>query len=321
MILLKENQDDIFLFFCIYNKEVISIKNIIEYFYKISVLELHYKANMYFFRYGTDWYLFIPAQRTEAELLEIHQLIKNNQLYDQIIQNIDNHYLTQTKRGYYILVRKSANATNFNLESSIIQSRLSLIFVNNYQNINRTNWVEMWSKKIDYIEYQLLHIESKYPIISKSINYYIGMTEASISYLNNNFSWTDELNIRGVISHKRVVSNNFNNAMNIVVDHFARDVSEYLKYIFINNEYNYSDIDAFLRRCDLTEDDVKLIYARLMYPSYYFDLYDKIVNGNEEEKKILTLISRSVEYEIFVKNIYTMLFKVDSSIFSIGWIN
>ena len=296
-----------------------AIKSVIEYFYKISVLELHCNENVYFFNYKTDEYIFIPSQRTELELLEIYQLTENNQLYDQIVLNIEKKYLTYTKKEYYVLLKKS-KLNDGNFEQIITQSKQMPVYPIKYKNIDRTNWVEMWSKKIDYIEYQLLHIESKYPIISKSINYYIGMTETAISYLNNNFSLVNNDNVKCVISHKRVVKNNFNNPMNIVVDYFARDVAEYLKYIFIRDEYNYSDIDNFFKRCNLSEGDAKLIYARLMYPSYYFDLYDRVINGNDDEKKILLLISRCLEYEEYVKNIYNMLINGYSNIFAAEWI-
>lgn len=296
------------------------IKNVIEYFYKISVIKLHCKENIYFFYCENDEYVFMPSQRNEMELLEISQLTENNFLYDQLVLNVDKKYLTYTKKGYYVLLKKSKNKENYDFEQIIIQSKLVPIYPIKYKNIDRTNWIKMWSDKIDYIEYQLLHIENKYPIISKSINYYIGMTETAISYLNNNFSSLSKGTVNAVISHKRVVDNNFNNPMNIIVDYFARDISEYLKYIFIIDEYNYSKIDTFLEQCDLSEEDVKLIYARLMYPSYYFDLYDRIISGSDEEKKILSLVSRSVEYEEYVKNVYNLLLNRHSSLFSTEWI-
>lgn len=260
----------------------------------------------------------MPAQRTELELIEVHSLTDSRELYDQLIQNIEKKYLTQTSKGYYVLLKKSNNIQQIDLENTIIQSKLNPIWFENYQSIDRTDWVKMWTKKIDYIEYQLLHIENKYPIISKSINYYIGMTETAISYLTNNLVNKNKSNI--VISHKRVVVVNFNNPMNIIVDYFARDISEYLKYIFIKNEYNYFDIVTFINKCNLSETDSKLVYVRLMYPSHYFDLYDRIISGNDEEKKILSLISRSVEYEKYIKNIYAILTKNYSNIFAAEWL-
>jgi hypothetical protein len=297
---------------------VIPIKNIIEYFYKIPVLKILNKGSIYSFKYNSNEYIFMPAQRTELELTEIHHLTNKNNLYDKLIQNIEKKYLTLTSKGYYILLKKSTDV-KINLENIIVKSKLTPILFENYQSINRTDWVKMWTKKIDYVEYQLLHIENKYPLISKSINYYIGMTETAISYLTDNTINKNETNV--VISHKRVVTeDNFNNPMNIIVDYFARDISEYLKYIFIKDDYNYADIILFLNKCDFSESDGKLIYARLMYPSHYFDLYDRIISGNDDEKKILSLISRSVEYEKYVKNIYAILTKNYSNIFTTEWI-
>lgn len=305
------------LFFCIYNKEVIAIKNIIEYFYKISNLELHRKGDFYYFTLEPNDYLFIPLARTELELLEINQIIKDDLLYDQLVLNIENHYLTQTQKGYFVLIRKSR--ANFSLEQSIIQEKSRILSTTNYVNIDRTNWKDLWSKKIDYIEYQLLHIESRYPLISKSINYYIGMTETAISYLNDFYSKNAKMGLLPTISHKRILKDNFNSPMNIITDYRARDISEYLKYLFIENTYNYDKISIFLKKCELTETDSQLIYARLLYPSFYFDLYDQIVSGLIEEKKILPLLSRSKEYEDFVRMIYSLL-NEKQTILKAGWI-
>lgn len=284
----------------------------------MPILKMVNKDNIYSFKYGSNEYIFMPSQRTELELTEIHRLTDNKYLYDQLIQNIEKQYLTQTDKGYYVLFKKQVNDQKLSLESAIVQSELTPILYSDYKNIDRTNWTKMWVKKIDYIEYQLLHIENKYPIVSKSINYYIGMTETAIAYLNNNLINKNESSV--VISHKRVVEVNFNNPMNIIVDYFARDISEYLKYIFIKDNYDYSTIDSLLHDCSFSESDIRLIYARLMYPSYYFDLYDRIINGNDDEKKILTLISRSAEYEKYIKTIYALLTKNHHNIFTAEWL-
>lgn len=184
------------------------------------------------------------------------------------------------------------------------------------------DWAELWSKKIDYIEYQLTHIENKYPIVAKSIHYYIGMTEAAISYLNFFYSKEALNNMKEqkYISHIRIDENNFSNPLNITVDYFARDVSEYLKYIFIINSYDYDEINAFLKSCNLSDFEAALTYARLIYPSYYFDMYDNIVNNLIDEKKIVTTIARVNEYECYIKKIHTLLSEQNHNILDIKWI-
>ena len=49
--------------------------------------------------------------------------------------------------------------------------------------------------------------------------------------------------------------------------------------------------------------------GRLLYPSYYFEVYDEIFLGQEKEKKITEIISKVDEYELFLKKIHLYLLK------------
>ena len=50
-----------------------------------------------------------------------------------------------------------------------------------------------------------------------------------------------------------------------------------------------------------------MLFARLLYPSYYFDIYEKIVNTNDKSEKLLKVISLNVEYEKFLKKAYELI--------------
>lgn len=248
---------------------------------------------------------------------EVNRVIQSDTLYDQLVLNIENRYLTQTQKGYFVLIKKSKS--NLSIEENIIREKMKGISKSSCINIDRTNWKELWSKKIDYIEYQLMHIENKYPLISKSVNYYIGMTETAISYLNDIYSKNKDNVLLPVISHRRILDIDFNNPMNIIVDYRARDISEYLKYLFFQNSYSYDRISVFLKQCNLNEVDCRLIYARMLFPSFYFDLYDQIVNELIPEEKLISLLNRSKEYEEFIEVIYNILNEREV-VLKAGWI-
>ena len=55
-----------------------------------------------------------------------------------------------------------------------------------------------------------------------------------------------------------------------------------------------------------------MLYARLLYPSYYFDLYEKIMNNEVEEDALIDIISLVTEYEIFLKKVYVLISKYSS---------
>ena len=52
-----------------------------------------------------------------------------------------------------------------------------------------------------------------------------------------------------------------------------------------------------------------MLYARLLYPTYYFDIYEKVVNQNEDSMKLLPIIKKSEEYNIFLKEAYHLISK------------
>lgn len=266
--------------------------------------------------YNDNNYKFTMVYRNELELIAVNEVISGNNLYDHIVPNINNQLVTQIYNRYYILIRKSKYKRD--IEQLIFNNSKDLVLYNHLDSINHSNWVELWSKKIDYIEYQLEHFENKYPNIEKSINYYIGMVENAIFYIShiNNIS---SVNNNLSISHIRVLGNDINNPQNIIIDHKSRDISEYLKFIFINDKYNYENIRVLLQSQNLDTTACKMVYGRLFYPTFYFDIYSQIINGQIEEDKILKITDRVLEYEDFIINIYEILNQIQK-IPRISWL-
>ena len=80
------------------------------------------------------------------------------------------------------------------------------------------DWKKLWEEKIDYYEYQMSQLSSKYILLKNSFDYYVGLSENAISLLN----YIKEKDIRFYICHKRINNNekldNFFNPTNFVVD-------------------------------------------------------------------------------------------------------
>ena len=64
--------------------------------------------------------------------------------------------------------------------------------------------------------------------------------------------------------------------------------------------------------------DYMLLYIRLLFPSYYFDMYYEILNGRREED-ILLITSKASLYEKMLKDIYN-IFKSYVNIINILWL-
>lgn len=295
---------------------MITLKNIIEYFYNLKIDTLHKNTNRYEFEIDKNRYYLILSYRYEKELEQIENLIKNNQNFDQIIHNINSKLITNISGKNYLLLKKSNKKTS--IEDEILNYYKILLPSQLYFNIDRTDWVYLWSEKIDYIEYQKTHLKGEYPLLEESINYFIGMAENAIMYIRNCFNENNDSDDI-VLSHKRITNKEFNSPVNLIVDHRSRDISEYLKYLFFNNNYDYIKISQYLQKLNLNNYMYRLLYGRMLFPTFYFDKYDDIVNKNESEKEILIILKRVEAYEDFLKNIYSII-NQNTAIKKVDWL-
>ena len=292
------------------------MKNIIEYFYNLKIDTLHKNRNRYEFEINKNRYYLFLAYRYEKELEQIENLIKDNKNFDQIIRNINSKLMTNINGKNYLLLEKSNKKTA--IEDELLNYYKVLLPSQLYFNIDRTDWVYLWSEKIDYIEYQKIHLKGEYPLLEESINYFIGMAENAIMYVRNCFKEDNNLDDI-VLSHKRIISKEFNSPINLIVDHRSRDISEYLKYLFFTNDYDYIKINQYLQKLNLNSYMYKLLYGRMLFPTFYFDKYDDIVNKNKSEKEILTILKKVEAYEDFLKNIY-LIINQNTAIKKVDWL-
>lgn len=292
------------------------MKNIIEYFYNLKIDTLHKNRNRYEFEINKNRYYLVLAYRYEKELEQIENLIKDNKNFDQIIRNINSKLMTNINGKNYLLLEKSNKKTS--IEDELLNYYKVLLPSQLYFNIDRTDWVYLWSEKIDYIEYQKIHLKGEYPLLEESINYFIGMAENAIMYVRNCFKEDSNLDDL-VLSHKRIISKEFNSPINLIVDHRSRDISEYLKYLFFTNDYDYIKINQYLQKLNLNSYMYKLLYGRMLFPTFYFDKYDDIVNKNKSEKEILAILKKVEAYEDFLKNIY-LIINQNTAIKKVDWL-
>ena len=170
-----------------------------------------------------------------------------------------------------------------------------------FKGLNASNWKSLWMQKIDYFEYQVSEFGLKYPLVRESIGYYIGMAENAICMIND-YTLNDSL----YLQHRRIDANSryydFYNPLNLIFDTRVRDFCEYYKSNFIYNLRYKEDIKIinYLEKNNYTTNELKLFYIRMFFPSFYFDLYEKVVNNNEDEKMLKKILLRVNEYQLFL---------------------
>ena len=284
------------------------MKNILEFFYQI-VLNDEINQQGYFF-YNNNLFELKEYNRSQEEIkglviLNNYMLIHNITI-TRIILNINNEPLSFYNNKYYVLLKIDYRNVYNNCYNSYRSPNIKEL-----DSLKRNNWSLLWSVKVDYIEYQVSHLIHKYPILYKTVNYYIGLSENAIMAFNM-LNVHEEL----YISHRRL--NDVFDPTELVIDYKVRDISEYIKNTFFYKEDSYDEIINYIRTLRLEKMDYMLLYIRLLFPSYYFDMYYEILNGRREED-ILLITSKASLYEKMLKDIYN-IFKSYVNIINISWL-
>ena len=230
---------------------------------------------------------------------------------NKIINNIFNQAITFHDGKNYCLI-----LVNYEYDDKSSLKFIPAFIDKKIDILRRNDWGKLWSIKVDYIEYQLKHLKNSYPLINASVNYYIGLAENAISY----FNMLNLSNVSLYFQHRRLDNNNIYNPLELVIDYKVRDISEYIKNNFINNKMTIYTIKKYINNLYLENIDYILLYVRLLYPSYYFDLYEEIINDNKNEKEIVKVTNLSESYEELLYEVY-LIIRRKVNIIGIDWIN
>lgn len=280
------------------------MKNTIMYYYDFDNPTIYKWNKKIYIKCNNEKYLFQPVY-SEEELIEIYNLLSRSNQYYRIVRNKFNNLVTIYQGQKFTLLRLNEVRTA-DYEREVFNH---IYIPSSKYSIDRSNWYFLWSEKNDYFEYQLSHISGKYPLIDESIDYYIGLAETAISYIKYNNTNNSNNNYENLsICHRRVNKDNIFNPLNVVVDHKERDIAEYLKYLFFSRQNSEQKIIDVINTHKCTISGYYRIYARLLYPSYYFDIYEGIINEQIPEDELKKIIDRIDEYELYLQTIFDILY-------------
>ena len=305
------------------------MKETIMYYYNIDVDVLEENDGKYHFKYKNRDYFFVFYNRNLEELDDIITCVFNMKekgiLVNDIIMNINGSFLTSINGFNYILMSVVNPKEEFDIFDIVnIASKLHLN--NKTSKLYRNNWGTLWMQKIDYFEYQIRELALNKPVVKDSFSYYIGLAENAISYVNNINARFPNVSSAVVLAHRRVFypnyKLNFFNPLSFIFDLEVRDVAEYLKAMFfaIDTEYEVlEDLKSYLSIRSLSVYDASMLYARLLYPSYYFDIYEEVMNKERDEEDLVSVIKKADLYEDFLKKAYLEIIKY-AMIEKIDWL-
>lgn len=292
------------------------MKEYIEYDYGIIIKEIFETEECTFFQYDNAFFLFSKFKRDQKDIEDIIELskevkIKKLNSFD-IILNKDNNILTNINNELYVLLKLTKDfketidildVINYNSKLKISKSKIP-----DYKN----DWNKLWSEKVDYYEYQLNQLGCEKNIILESFSYYLGLAENAISIVvdcNKKYNYGANENL--VVCHRRLYYPNYKlnyfNPISYIIDLEVRDVAEYIKSIFFSKEDAFLELKTYLKSVKLSPYLYQMLYARLLFPTYYFDLYDKAIIDENYEENLMKVINKVNEYEFFLKDAYKLI--------------
>lgn len=297
------------------------MNNYIDYYYNLYPNTIEKVGRNYRFFLNNEKYYIIMYERNLEEmdtLVKLNkEMIERGSLVHEIVLTKDGKAVFLCDNNSYALLRVYINE-NIPIKIEDIFYMLDYndtIKPNNI--IGRMNWANLWSSKVDYFEYHIGHLIKKYPYIYKTIDYYLGLAENAISYVKDIKTPASLISI----CHRRigVTSTLFDlyNPFNLVIDYKVRDIAEYIKSVFfygenscvegvVNSENMIVDkcniiLERIFKKYLFDNEALKLLFARLLFPSYYFDLYENVIDNSLNENVISCIIKKSSAYEEFLK--------------------
>jgi len=291
------------------------MRNIVIYYYNLNPTNIHQKDNMYYFKIDNERYFLYPLLRNDKELNSIYQInieLLNKKIpVHQIILNKQNNIITTVNDMQYVLFKSFVKKNDLINIYDILDLSNDTIIKKQDIVLDKSNWPLLWEAKNDYLEYQVSQFGIKYPVICETFSYYIGLAENAILYAKNTNidlkpSYMDSL----VISHRRITDKttlfDLYNPLEFVIDFKVRDIAEYIKFkFFYNRETLWEEINIIFNKNQISDYSARMLFARLLYPTYYFDLYDEIIDREDvDERKLVEIVEKQEEYEEFLADIY-----------------
>ncbi len=289
------------------------MENILNYYYNLVIKKIEEKGDSYFIYTDDGLYLLnkLIVEVTELENI-INYLNNTKEPYHLLVLNKDKELYTTIEEEKYVLFKVRCD---LNLEIN------PLIF-SSYVLKGSYNWADVWSKRIDYYETQLNEVVSDVNVFY-AMNYYIGLTENAISFYNNLIEMYGTNDLIYSISHRKIGSPikaiSYYNPSNMLIDLNVRDIAEYIKMSFFEDILTDSEILSIVNNLNFNNVMANMFLVRLLYPSYFFNLYDEYIESKEINKKIFLYMKKSHEYESLVTKIYSRL-SVKNDIKAYMWI-
>lgn len=275
------------------------MKEFIEYNYDLRCDDLAILNNLLYFKHLDKFYIISNFNRDEVEFEKVlNYLISNNLKSLKVVMNKKGSYISEFNGKKYVVMESDC-------ENEIIDFPIcigGLINENNY-------WNEIWENRVVQLEKHKSELSLNKDIFY-ILNYYIGLIEICIYNYNlliRKYGQKNGLSIQ----HNRIefpmYSFSYYNPVNYLFDFEFRDFAEYLKMRFFYSDFSTDEAISVIDNYNFDNFSINMFFVRLIYPTYFLELYDMQNKNNVYSDLFYDLLKKSSQYENFILKLITVM--------------
>lgn len=275
------------------------MKEFIEYNYDLRCDDLAILNNLLYFKHLDKFYIISNFNRDEVEFEKVlNYLISNNLKSLKVVMNKKGSYISEFNGKKYVVMESDC-------ENEIIDFPIcigGLINENNY-------WNEIWENRVVQLEKHKSELSLNKDIFY-ILNYYIGLIEICIYNYNlliRKYGQKNGLSIQ----HNRIefpmYSFSYYNPVNYLFDFEFRDFAEYLKMRFFYSDFSTDEAISVIDNYNFDNFSINMFFVRLIYPTYFLELYDMQNKNNVYSDLFNDLLKKSSQYENFILKLITAM--------------
>lgn len=275
------------------------MKEFIEYNYDLRCDDLAILNNLLYFKHLDKFYIISNFNRDEVEFEKVlNYLISNNLKSLKVVMNKKGSYISEFNGKKYVVMESDC-------ENEIIDFPIcigGLINENNY-------WNEIWENRVVQLEKHKSELSLNKDIFY-ILNYYIGLIEICIYNYNlliRKYGQKNGLSIQ----HNRIefpmYSFSYYNPVNYLFDFDFRDFAEYLKMRFFYSDFSTDEAISVIDNYNFDNFSINMFFVRLIYPTYFLELYDMQNKNNVYSDLFYDLLKKSSQYENFILKLITAM--------------
>lgn len=275
------------------------MKEFIEYNYDLRCDDLAILNNLLYFKNLDKFYIISNFNRDEVEFEKVlNYLISNNLKSLKVVMNKNGSYISEFNGKKYVVMESDC-------ENEIIDFPIcigGLINENNY-------WNEIWENRVVQLEKHKSELSLNKDIFY-ILNYYIGLIEICIYNYNlliRKYGQKNGLSIQHNRIEFPIYSFSYYNPVNYLFDFEFRDFAEYLKMRFFYSDFSTDEAISVIDNYNFDNFSINMFFVRLIYPTYFLELYDMQNKNNVYSDLFYDLLKKSSQYENFILKLITAM--------------